>query len=97
MNGTQIVSRKISFSLILAYNFLLVCFSTVEDLKCQVGNNGTELDKIYFGGGCSTIQNICESNGLTGVNVNFCFNQTSNLQIPVNEVITRILSAEEFF
>jgi hypothetical protein len=73
------------------------CYSTVADILCQKENVGSELDEIFYRGECRSIQSICVENGLSGVNVNFCFNQTANLEVSINDVITRTLSAEEFF
>ncbi|CRK99499.1 CLUMA_CG012818, isoform A [Clunio marinus] len=73
------------------------CFSTIEDINCQRFNEGNPSDEIFFRGSCVDIESICSKNGLLGVNVNFCFNQTTNSEVPLNEVIFRRLSSEEFF
>jgi hypothetical protein len=58
---------------------------------------GNIFDEIFYRGKCVNVQTICESYGLSGVNVNYCLNSTTLLKIPMSEVITRTLSAEEFF
>lgn len=68
-----------------------------QDLICREKNVGGARDEIFFQGDCKSIEQICEANGLTGRDVNFCFNSTSNQEIPINEIITRKLAAEEFF
>lgn len=69
----------------------------VQDVICQENNVGDANDEIYFQGECKSIESICTAINLTGRNVNFCFNSTSNQEIPINEIITRKLAAEEFF
>lgn len=68
-----------------------------RDVVCQENNSGNASDQLFFQGRCQTVQDICSANGLMGRDVNFCFNGTSNQEIPINEVITRKLAAEEFF
>lgn len=75
----------------------LDCYSTIEDIKCREENIGNLFDELYYRGKCQNVQSICESYGFIGVNVNYCLNTTTSLKIPLNEVITRTLSAEEFF
>jgi hypothetical protein len=93
----------VNFSLSKLKYFVIVkfllkdCYSTREDIACQIGNVGNSLDKIFFQGGCKTIETICAGKGFSGFNSNFCFNTTANVQVPINEVITRTLSAEEFY
>lgn len=67
-----------------------------QDVICQENNVGDANDKIYYRGECTSIGTIC-TGSLTGINVNFCFNSTSQQQIAINEIITRKLAAEEFF
>ena len=83
-------------SLLNIINFL-DCYSTIQDLKCQEGNVGNAFDQIFYRGGCQTIESICASRNLTGMNVNSCIDQSTNKLLPINEVITRTLSAEEFY
>lgn len=76
------------------------CFSTIADLECQYGNDNNHLDEIFYRDQCRTVQEICEgiqNRTLTGVNVNYCFDQVLNVNVPISQVITRTLSAEEFF
>lgn len=73
------------------------CYSTIEDAKCRDGNMGNLLDEIFYHGKCQTIESICESKGLYGLDDNHCLNATTNAKVHINEVITRTLSAEEFF
>lgn len=68
-----------------------------KDILCQENNAGNASDEIFFQGRCKSIEEICSANGLIGQDVNFCFNLTSNQSIPINEIITRKLAAEEFF
>lgn len=67
------------------------------DLLCQENNAGNASDQIFYRGGCRTVDEICLANGLNGRNATFCFNVTSSQEIPINEIITRKLAAEEFF
>lgn len=68
-----------------------------QDVLCQENNVGNASDEIFFQGRCKSIEEICSANDLIGRNVTFCFNSTSNQDIPINEIITRKLAAEEFF
>lgn len=68
-----------------------------QDVLCQENNVGDARDEIFYQGECKSVEEICSTNGLIGRNVNYCFNSTSNLEIPINEIITRKLAAEEFF
>lgn len=73
------------------------CYSTVQDLICQENNQGNAFDEIFYRGGCKTIEEICRKFDLSGRDVNFCFNESLSVKVPLNDVITRTLSAEEFF
>ena len=73
------------------------CFSIKADIECQVNNVGNALDRIFFQRDCRAVGEICAQSGLIGRNANFCFNQTSNQEVAVNQVIKRTLAAEEFF
>lgn len=68
-----------------------------QDILCQENNAGNGSDEIFFQGRCKSIEEICSANGLIGHNVSVCINSTSNQEIPINEIITRKLAAEEFF
>lgn len=68
-----------------------------QDVLCQENNGGNASDEIFFQGRCKSIEEICSAYGLSGQDVNFCFNATLNQEIPINEIITRKLAAEEFF
>jgi hypothetical protein len=70
----------------------------VEDIACQENNQNTPDDEIFFEGGCQSVRTICEgvaNMNLVGVNARFCANATQ--QIPIGNVIKRVLSSEEFF
>lgn len=75
----------------------LDCFSTVQDLECQRNNVGNASDEIFFNKECRSMDEICSISGLVGVNVSYCFNETSQTAVSINDVISRVLSAEEFF
>jgi hypothetical protein len=62
-----------------------------------VNNTGTKFDEIFYQEKCRTIDEICRGEGLSGVNVTFCFNESTSAHVPINDVITRTLSAEEFY
>lgn len=84
-------------TLIIKANLLLDCYSTVQDLICQENNQGNAMDQIFYRGGCKTIEEICNKFDLSGLNINFCYNESLSVEVPLNEVIKRTLSAEEFF
>lgn len=73
------------------------CFSIKEDIACQIGNIGDEFDRIFYQKECREIGVICAANGLQGLNANFCFNQTAGAEVPITNVVTRTLAAEEFY
>ncbi|KAG5680362.1 hypothetical protein PVAND_009871 [Polypedilum vanderplanki] len=73
------------------------CFSTIEDLYCRQENVGSASDQIFYRGGCREINEICSIHDLVGVNASNCMNTTTNELVPINDVITRSLSSEEFF
>lgn len=79
-------------------HLLTDCFSIVQDIACQKNNVGNPSDQIFYQRACRQIGEICSlTPGLVGVNANFCFNQATGQQVPINEVITRTLAAEEFY
>ncbi|CRL02312.1 CLUMA_CG015093, isoform A [Clunio marinus] len=71
------------------------CFSIVEDIKCQEGNNNDAMDRIYYMRECRTVTEVCGIFNYSGVNVNSCSNLTNIL--PITDVVNRTLAAEEFF
>lgn len=73
------------------------CYSTSEDINCRANNSGNANDKIFYFGDCRTIYDICGNRSLSGVNVTFCRNETAQVYLPINDVINRTLSSEEFF
>lgn len=73
------------------------CFSIVQDIACKENNLGNPQDLIFYQRSCRQIGEICTASGLLGRNANYCFNQTTNQEVPINEVITRTLAAEEFY
>lgn len=75
----------------------LACFSTIQDRICHENNSNSPMDMLYWRRKCMDIQTICSHHGLSGVNVTFCVNETSNALVPIRDVISRTLSAEEFF
>lgn len=66
-------------------------------MKCRENNAGNLLDEIFYSGKCRTIESICELKNLHGLDENHCLNTSVNLKVHINDVITRTLSAEEFF
>lgn len=73
------------------------CYSTVDDLACRENNTGNANDQIFYRQGCIDVNTLCGGQGLVGVNAAFCRNATTGMDIPINEIFTRILSTEEFF
>jgi hypothetical protein len=76
------------------------CYDVYHDLRvCAVGNNGGVLDRHWFNQACRTITEICGTirQGYTPINGTHCTNVTTGLAVTLNEVVPRVLSAEEFF
>lgn len=77
--------------------FSIACYSTIDDLACREGNIGDANDEIFYREGCIHVDALCGTRFLEGVNATFCRNATTGIYIPINEVIHRVLSTEEFF
>lgn len=75
------------------------CFSSLEEVKCRVGNNNTATDQIYYKLKCTDVQSICSdvSAQLNGLNSTACINVTSQETILLSSLIKRIVSSEEFY
>jgi hypothetical protein len=71
------------------------CYSLVADIECQLENNNNALDKLFYQDRCQTVTEICTPLGMNPVNASFCTNATA--YVPMSDIITRVLSSEEFF
>ncbi|CAG9805041.1 unnamed protein product [Chironomus riparius] len=71
------------------------CYNLIADIACQEGNEGTPADEIFFQNDCQSIDSICSPMGLIPVNSSGCLNGTEFT--PLNRIIHRVLSSEEFF
>lgn len=74
------------------------CYDLYHDLNvCQVNNDGSVTDQHWFNRTCQEIQTICGDRGYLAVNGSHCTNLTNGINLPLQQVIPRVLSAEEFF
>ena len=80
---------------LIFFNLFLDCYNLIADIACQENNQGTELDEIFYQDRCQTIEEICSPLGLIPANSSGCFNETEFT--PLNRIIHRVLSSEEFF
>ncbi|KAG5680363.1 hypothetical protein PVAND_009872 [Polypedilum vanderplanki] len=71
------------------------CYNLIADIECQSGNNNDAFDQLFFQDRCQTVTEICEPRNLIPLNASFCSNATHVL--PMSDIITRVLSSEEFF
>jgi hypothetical protein len=76
---------------------LLDCYSVLADVNCRTNNTNNENDQIFFKRQCRTVADVCAGFQLTGFNVTNCFNSTANEIVPINSIIRRTLSSEEFY
>lgn len=75
-----------------------LCYDVYQDLRvCQVNNNGSMFDLHWFNQSCQTTFDICTDRGYLPIDGNHCTNLTSGVNVTLQEVIPRVLSAEEFF
>lgn len=86
---------KVEIYYINKWNFISDCYNLIADIACQESNEGDGNDQIFYRDDCRTIDSICSPLGLEAVNVSFCLNGTE--YTPLNRIITRVLSSEEFF
>ncbi|GAB0092575.1 Transporter [Sergentomyia squamirostris] len=73
------------------------CFSSLEDAVCKENNSNAPTDLIYWNRTCTSIDTICSEYGFVGKNVSFCQNPETLAEIPVRDVIHRVLAAEEYY
>lgn len=62
-----------------------------------MGNDNSVTDEFFFNFTCQSIENICGDRDLVAVNGSHCRNETDGEYFTLQEVVPRVLSAEEFF
>ncbi|XP_055703407.1 sodium- and chloride-dependent glycine transporter 1-like [Phlebotomus papatasi] len=73
------------------------CFSGLEDATCKLNNSNAPTDLIYWNQTCVEIGTICSESGYLGVNASFCRNSETQEDIPIRNVIHRVLASEEYY
>ncbi|XP_055841972.1 sodium- and chloride-dependent glycine transporter 1-like isoform X1 [Episyrphus balteatus] len=73
------------------------CYSSLEDNICKANNQHNEMDNIFWKRTCTSVKDICESNNLIGINATYCFNVTAQAEVPVRQIIKRVLASEEYY
>uniref|UniRef100_A0A1B0CZ55 Transporter n=1 Tax=Phlebotomus papatasi TaxID=29031 RepID=A0A1B0CZ55_PHLPP len=71
------------------------CFSGLEDATCKLNNSNAPTDLIYWNQTCVEIGTICSESGFLGVNASFCRNSETQEDIPIRNVIHRVLASED--
>lgn len=81
----------------LIQDFVAECYSSLEDVTCKLNNSNAPTDLLYWNQTCVEVGSICAEKGLLGVNASYCRNSETQEDIPIRDVIHRVLASEEYY